>query len=123
MRLTTSKLYRTTSRTPSCWLAIHGSLELAGTESAADPVIVRVCHFKGLRSLGHVRSLDTAPPSLLKLPVDWAAIKVLRFPGDSTTRFRGIVIILDFDRKVFLETAPLSVSIAKESWRQRHSRC
>jgi hypothetical protein len=38
-------------------LAIHCSLESAGTVLAADPVSVRVSRFKGVRSHGHVRSL------------------------------------------------------------------
>jgi hypothetical protein len=34
-------------------LAIHGSLESAGTALTADPVSVCVSRFKGVRSLGH----------------------------------------------------------------------
>ena len=37
-------------------LAIHGNLKFAGTVLAAEKVSVRV-NFKGLRSLGDVRSL------------------------------------------------------------------
>jgi hypothetical protein len=38
-------------------LAIHGNLEFTGTVLAADPVSVRVSHFKGVRSPDSVRSL------------------------------------------------------------------
>jgi hypothetical protein len=52
-------------------LSIHGNLEFAGTVSAADPVSVSAGHFKGVYAPSEMYAvLDTAPPSVLKLPVD-----------------------------------------------------
>jgi hypothetical protein len=50
--------------------------------------------------------LDIAPPSVLKRPTDWPAIKVhtSAFP-ERPACFRGRVIILDFDHNALLETA------------------
>jgi hypothetical protein len=41
----------------ACRPTIHGNIEFAGTALAADPISVRVNHFKGALLLGEIRSL------------------------------------------------------------------
>jgi hypothetical protein len=44
--------------------------------SPATVLVAGVSHFQGVRSLRNVRSLGHSAPLVLKLPVDWPAIKV-----------------------------------------------
>jgi hypothetical protein len=115
-------------------LAIHGNLEFAGTVLAADPVSVRVSHFKDVRSLGNVRSLGHSAALGAEAARRLASDQSTSAVPESPVRFRGKVIILDFDHNAVLETAPPLVlelpvdwpaltSITTQSWRQRHAWC
>jgi hypothetical protein len=77
---------------------------------AANPFLL-VVHFIGVRSLGDVRSLeDSANLDAVATRglVSDQSISTFR-DSPSPARFRGKVIILDFDYDAVLETAPPSV--------------
>jgi hypothetical protein len=50
--------------------------------------------------------LDTAPPSALKLPVDWPVTQSKSAIPESPACFRWKVIILDFDHNAVLPSVP-----------------
>jgi hypothetical protein len=87
--------------TDSYRLAIHDNLEFGGTVLAADPAYyVRVIQFKGPRSVGDLRS----PGHSAALGAEAAhglvsGQSASAFPN-SPARFRGKVIILDFDHSL-----------------------
>jgi hypothetical protein len=74
----TAETRRHDFRTKLSGRAIHGNLKFAGTILAADTVSVRVSHFKGVRSLGDVRSLghSAALGAEATHAMDWPVIKV-----------------------------------------------
>jgi hypothetical protein len=96
--------------------AIHWNIEFAGTVLAADPISVRVSHFKGVPSLGDVRSLAHSA----NLGAETAggltsAQSISAFP-ESPARFRGKVVIVDFDHNEVLEKAPPLVLNLVTKW-------
>jgi hypothetical protein len=90
-------------------LAIHGYLEFVSTILGVDPVSTRVGQFNGVRSLIDVRSLGRS--AILRDEAaggpfsDLSANAIPKSPA----RFRGEVIVLDFDHNVVLGTTPHSV--------------
>jgi hypothetical protein len=72
----------------ACLLPVgNGSgIRMTGVGLGQDHSLVgRISHFKGFTPLSTMYTvLDTAPPSVLKRPVDWQAIKVPALSGESS---------------------------------------
>jgi hypothetical protein len=88
-------------------LAIYGNIEFAGTVSVADPVAIRARHFKGESSLGgYVRSLQVSTALSAEAACGVTSDQSTSTITDSQARFRGKVVILNFDRNEVLGAVP-----------------